>query len=133
MADFDLRALSAPLDELRPQIDAAYKRLESKWDAILSELRRLAIPCTISYTYFEDPECPEDCFSLEFRKWKGSKRICLTQCQYVQNHYGGEIEEIVTPYEEWSGEQKLAMLQHVPDLFEVAVKQVNNFINKTKE
>ena len=44
MVDFDLRELSAPLEALRPEVNAAYKRLDSRWDEIAAQLKKTANP-----------------------------------------------------------------------------------------
>ena len=46
---------------------------------------------------------------------------------------GHEQTMDVTPYEEWSAEQRLEMLDHVPAFFETAVKQIQEFVAKTQE
>lgn len=133
MVNLDLRKLSAPLEELRPDVDAAYKRLDEKWDAIRKQLDKLPIPCTVSYAFAQSQHCPDDCVCLEFRKWKGYKRLCITSYWSGSGPDGWEEGEDVTPFEEWSGEQRVQMLLHVPDLFQNAVKQVKAFIDKTKD
>ena len=133
MVDFDLGELSAPLEALRPEVKAAYKRLDSRWQAITNQLRQLSLPCSICYQISSrDDGGPEGVY-LEYRKWKGIKRICIVSCWFEHSHYGMEMAEDVTPYEEWSGEQRVDMLRHVPDLFRVAVEQVKRFVEQTKD
>jgi hypothetical protein len=133
MVDFDLSELSAPLESLRAEVKAAYKRLDSKWQEITDKLKKLPIPCDVSYTYWESDYCPADCTALEFKKWKGSKRICLVSYGLEQTPYGQDVSSVTTPYDEWSGEQRVEMLEHVPGLFEAAVKQTKDFIERTKD
>lgn len=133
MVEFDLGELSAPLESLRPDVKAAYKRLDDKWQAITDKLKKLPIPCDISYTISESDTCPEDRFCIEFKKWKGSKRICIVYYTFAQDERGYDVESDTTPYEEWSGEQRVNMLEHVPGLFEAAVKQTKDFIERTKD
>jgi hypothetical protein len=129
MVKLNLRKLSAPIEALRPEVDTAYKRLDEQWDAVISQLKKLAIPCVVGYTYWHD--YPVEWARLEFRKWKGAKRLCITS--YTGHPQGGDETCEVIPFEEWSGEQRVQMLQHVPDLFENAVKEIRQFIEKTQE
>lgn len=134
MVDFDLRKLSAPLEELRPEVMAAYKRLDSKWNAIAAQLAKLPIPCMLGYSFQNNPHGRPEYTQLEWRKWRGKKRFCITFYGMEMDSSGDytEIEE-VTPYEEWSAEQRIEMLQHVPGLFNTAVNQVKGFIDKTRD
>jgi len=132
MPSLDLRKLSAPLAALGPEVDAAYKRLDDQWDAITKQLRKLPIPCTISHKISHDGSGHE-WISLEFRKWKGAKRLCVTYHSEGNGPNGWDESEEVTPFEEWSGEQRVDMLRHVPGLFKSAVKQVQHFIDRTKD
>ena len=131
MVNFDLRKLSAPLEELRPEVEAAYKRLDQKWESVTAALRQLPIPCDIGYTFSESPYNSYDYVRLEWRKWKGKKRICVVSCYMQDTPDGPDEMETVTPYDEWSGEQRIAMLQHVPDLFDAAAEQIKTFISRT--
>lgn len=133
MVDFDLSELSAPIEALRADVDAAYKRLDAKWDAVSKALKKLPIPCDVGYTFDEDPYHHPDCLRLEWRKWKGKKRLCIVSCYMQMTPDGPEEAESVTPYEEWGGEQRIDMLKHVPKLFEAAAKQTKAFIVKTEE
>lgn len=128
MADLDLRKLSAPLEALRPEVDAAYRRLDAKWKAITEQLSRLPIPCDVGLTISDDPQDPEIYCRLEWRKWKGSKRICIVS-------YSGspDGEGNVTPFEEWSAEERIDMLRCVPRLFESAIGQTKAFIARIGE
>ena len=46
MVDIDLGKLSAPLEELRTDVDAAYKRLDSQWDSVAKQLSKcFFMPC----------------------------------------------------------------------------------------
>ncbi len=124
MAELNLAQLSAPIEALRDEVEAAYARLHNKWEAIAEKLRSLPIPSSVSYVYWRHPE-EYSYASLEFRKWNGSKRICKSYCD-------PSYEEEITPYEEWSAEDRVNMIQHVPGLFREAEKQVKAFIEKTK-
>ena len=133
MVDFDLRELSAPLEALRPEVAAAYKRLDAKWDEIAAQIGKLPIPCTVGYTFSRSPRFPDQSDRLEWRKWRGKRRFCITSSSWDDDPQDGPVEcEDVTPYEEWSAEQRVQMLPHVPSLFENAVEQVKNFIDRTK-
>jgi len=133
MVNFDLRELSAPLEALRPEVEAAYKQLDEKWDAVAAALRKLPIPCDVGYTFAVDPYSGQDSLGLEWRKWKGKKRICVVSCYLADTPFGPEEAETVTPYDEWGGEQRVNMLKHVPKLFEAAAKQTKAFIARTQE
>jgi len=133
MVDFDLRKLSAPIEALRSDVDAAYKRLDERWDAVAKALKALPIPCDVGYTFDEDVYHPENHVRLEWRKWKGKKRLCIVSCYVEMTPFGPEDAEIVTPYEEWGGEQRIDLLEHVPKLFEAAAEQTKAFVAKTEE
>jgi hypothetical protein len=132
MVKLDLRKLSAPIEALRSDVDAAYKRLDAKWEEIADHLRALPIPCTIGYTFSQSPYGQEYC-RLEWRKFNGKRRICIVLYSMDSDGNGGIDEsETTTPYEEWSGEQRVEMLEHVPNLFDAAAKQVQEFVKKTE-
>lgn len=132
MADFDLRELSAPLEALRPEVDAAFKRLDAKWEYLARHFKKLPLPCTVFYAFSHPWYDPPESICLEWRKWSGKKRFCVTRSGWEQDPYGELIEtEKVTPYEEWSAEQRIEMLRHIPKLFEHAEKQIKEFIDKT--
>lgn len=133
MADFDLRALAAPLEALQPKVKAAYARLDSQWEQITSKLKQLSIPRPVCYVFSEDPECPPNCTALEFVRWKGEKRICIVTYSMQNTPYGPDEVREVTPYEEWGGEQRIDMLQHVPGLFKKAVEVTKQFIEQVPE
>lgn len=132
MADYDLRELSAPVEALRSEVKSAYERLDAEWESVANQLRKLAIPCAVSYAYFEDECNPGNNDCLEFRKWKGAKRLCIAAYSAGSGPYGWEENCDVTPYDEWSGEQRVAMLRHVPGLFQAAAKQTQAFVDQTK-
>ena len=128
MVNFDLRKLSAPVEALRPELDEAYKRLDAKWEGIATCLNGLSIPCSVSYTFsVEDPNHPENYDCLVWKKWNGKKRICIEACRFYSDY-----DVTTTPYDEWSGQQRIDMLEHVPCLFDAAAKQTKDFIDKTK-
>lgn len=125
MVDLNLRELSAPIEALRPKVDAAYKLLDEQWKAIAAQLSELPIPCSIIHSYATNDDGSE-CYTLEWRKWKGSKRLCT-----AVNFFNGQDElEDVTPFEEWGAEHKLEMLKHVPGLFKDAAVQTERFIKR---
>ena len=128
MVDLDLKALSAPLEALRHEVDAAYKYLDERWEEVTEQLKKLPIPCAVSYTWDSDDYDPEQFMTLDWRKWKGSKRVCIVSHTY--DRYHDVAGEEVTPYDEWSAEQRAAMLKHVPGLFESAVKQTKAFVER---
>jgi hypothetical protein len=132
MVNLDLRKLSAPIEALRPELSAAYKRLDSKWNEIAECLKALKIPSTVSYTFSTD-EYGLDSYRLVWRKWSGTRRICIEahQCGFPPDPEA-DCEVTVTPYEEWSGEQRIDMLDHVPGLFEAAAKVTEEFIARIK-
>jgi hypothetical protein len=132
MADLDLCALSAPLEALRADVMAAYQRLDAKWQAVSQRLFSLPIPCNVSLVLRQDPECPINCECLEFRKYRGKKRICLTTYEFEDTPYGPDEIETVVPFEEWSGEQRVRMLERVPELFSEATKRTAQFISDTQ-
>ena len=134
MVDLNLRELSAPLRALKPEVKEAFDRLNAKWKAVVAELKKITIPCDISHTYCENIRSPEQCHSLEWRKWRGKRRFCITYYDVdFDPQLGHEQTMDVTPYEEWSAEQRLEMLDHVPAFFETAVKQIQEFVAKTQE
>ena len=132
MVNLDLKALAAPIEALRGDVDIAYKRLDKKWKEIAETLSRLPIPCTVSFMYWNDNADDGHAHSLrmlEWRKLSGQRRICDTS--YIFDA-GGPREDHVKPYEEWSGQQRADLIEHVPDLFRVAEKQIKEFIEATK-
>lgn len=131
MADFDLRSLSAPLEAMRGKVDAAYKLLDQQWKAIAAQLSELPIPCSVEYRYSECEHDPTQYHTLDWRKMKGGKRLCSVYHRLNVDRNGEEEEyEDVTPFEEWSAETKLELLNHVPGLFKAALKQTEAFVNK---
>jgi len=132
MADLDLRKLSAPLEAMRENVRSAYKLLDTQWKAIAAQLSELPIPCDVAHTYSVCDHDPSQYQTLEWRKMKGGKRICSVYHRLDFNSNNGEEEEFedVTPFEEWSAETKLELLEHVPGLFEAAAKKTAAFVNK---
>ena len=132
MVKIDLRKLSAPIKKLAPDVDAAYTRLDATWEEISKHIAKLKIPCTVGYP-FDDDGRGHSSTSLEWRKWRGKKRFCITYWCCGQTEVGYEEHEDVTPYEEWSAEQRVDMLRYVEHLFENAPKQIQRFIDKTQD
>jgi hypothetical protein len=132
MAKPDLRKLSAPIEALRPALDEAYKRLDAKWDEVAGCLKELPIPTRVSYTFDPDDEQPSfTC--LVWQKWNGKKRLCI-EFNYFNpgNNPYSDYEVTTIPYEEWSGPQRVEMLEHLPGLFAAAERATEEFIEKTK-
>jgi hypothetical protein len=134
VVSIDVRKLSAPIEALRPALGDAYKRLDSKWDEIAETFKSLSIPVEVSYKYCSDEYRPDDSAYLVWKKWNGKKRICLEFHSFNPNNDNpfSDYDVKTTPYEEWSGQQRLDMLKHVPGLFDAAAKATQDFINKTK-
>lgn len=136
MVKINLGELSAPIEALRPALDEAYKRLDEKWQEITTCLKSLPIPCNVSYKYCGgDQYAPADYSCLVWRKWNGKKRICIEHNFFNPNlEYSGSDFEVTTiPYEEWSGEMRIEMLEHVPGLFAAAAEETKEFIAKTQD
>ncbi|WP_299470220.1 hypothetical protein [uncultured Gimesia sp.] len=132
MVKLDLRKLSAPVEALRSDLSEAYKRLDAQWDEIEACLKALPIPCSVSYTYDHNEWRPEDFSCLTWKKWNGKKRICIEVHIFEPDNQYSDYSVTTTPYDEWSGEQRIEMLNHVTGLFEAAEKQTKLFIDKTK-
>lgn len=131
MADLDLRKLSAPVEALRPKMDAAYKLLDEQWKAIAAQLSELPIPCPVTYFYWHDEDDPSSYAGIAWKKINGSRRICsITDNEETDRNGEPFCSEAVTPYEEWSAEFRLEMLKHVPGLFKAAAKQTEEFIDR---
>ena len=134
MVNLNLRKLSAPIEALRPKLADAYKRLDIKWEEIVKCLKSLPIPCAISHMYDQNEWNPEDFCLLVWKKWNGKKRICIEV--HIFNPHSNphsDYDITTTPYDEWSGQQRIDMLEHVPGLFAAAEKQTKEFIEKTKK
>jgi hypothetical protein len=128
MVDIDLRKLSAPVEALRPALSEAYRRLDAKWAEISDTLKSLPIPTEVSHTF-----CSEvDLHRLVWKKWNGKKRICIEVHSFNPDNGDpySDFDVTTTPYEEWSGQQRIEMLEHVPGLFDAAVKATQIFIAK---
>ena len=133
MVDLNLKDLSAPIELLRSDVSAAYKRLDKQWAEIAAQLKSLPIPCKIGTCVHNHPRSPESSINLEWRKWRGKFRFCYTYHDHEHDEYLDEYvaTENVTPYDEWGAERKVEMLEHVPALFENAAKQITDFIERT--
>ena len=133
MVKLDLRKLSAPVEALRPSLSEAYQQLDAQWEEIAKCLSALPIPCEVFRTFNEDEFNPENFCSLVWKKWNGKKRICIEVHIFDPNaNPFSDYDVTTTPYDEWSGQQRVDMLQHVPGLFEAAEKQTKAFIDKIK-
>ena len=126
MVEENLRALSARIRALEPDVKKAFERLDAKWKAVSDELSELLIPCTISYKIC-DTDDGDGREYLEWRKWNRKWRIC-----HLSQHFEFDLEGTVTPLDEWSAERKYLMLEHLPDFFEAVAAQVQHFIEATK-
>lgn len=124
MEQLDLDALCAPIEDLRGELKEAYKQLDAKWAAVAERLKKLPIPCTVSHMYWEHDH-NGDCSCLEWRKWSGSKRICVA----FYPGYGEDAQSVV-PYDEWSGQMRLDLLKEIPAFFDRAEKQTRDFIKR---
>lgn len=130
MADLDLRTLSAPIEALRSKVDAAYKLLDEQWKAITVQLSELPIPTFVDHVYWSSDQGTHY-MGIAWRKVNGTKRICSINGREVTLDDGSpDFIEDVVPYEEWSAQQRLAMLEHVPGLFKAATKVTEAFIKK---
>lgn len=129
MSQHDLDALSAPIKSLEGELKKAYATLDSRWADVSSTLKKLPIPCDVSYTFWSHDH-NGDCTCLEWCKWNGAKRICIAY--YVGYSHDGCAKTTI-PYEEWSGQQRLSMLAHVPGLFKKAEEQTRRFIEQATE
>ena len=125
MADFDLKALAAPIESLKSDLLSAYSELDKSWEAVANSLRSLAIPGDIAFMYWHCDGGTEQNACLEWRKWKGSRRLCVVHYSCYSDEDGN-----VVPYEEWSGHQRLNLLQYVPKLFLRAEEVTKDFIAK---
>ncbi len=132
MVDLDLRKLSAPVEALRSELSEAYQRLDAKWNEISECLKALPIPCPVSHIFASDDYRPENFECLVWKKWNGKRRICVESHVFNPNNPYTDYEVTTTPYEEWSGEQRVYLPDHVPGLFEAAEKQTKEFIEKAK-
>ena len=133
MVDHDLRKLSARIEALRPDVDEAYKRIDAKWAKLAAHFKKLPIPCTVGYAFHHCPYS-EDIKSLDWRKFNGKWRFCITlHFQDVHPNEGPYWDVKVTPFEEWSAENRIEMLRHIPKLFESAEKEIKEFIDKTRD
>ncbi|TWU39842.1 hypothetical protein Q31b_31570 [Novipirellula aureliae] len=137
MNKIDLGALSARMRELEPEVTAAYKHVDAEWASVVKTLEGLSIPCKVGYTYWYDEmdhvsdHC--DYNALEWRKHNGKKRLCLTEYTAIGPDHDDRYSEAVTPFEEWSMEQKVQFLRSVPKFFEMATKQVEQFLKRALE
>ncbi len=130
MVDLDLRSLSAPIEALRSKVEAAYHLLDGQWKAIAAQLSELPIPTVVDYLFWSSDR-DDHYMAISWRKVNGTKRICSVRGNEVRSDDGSpEFIEDVVPYEEWSAQQRLAMLEHVPGLFRAATKATEEFIKK---
>lgn len=130
MADLD--SLYAQIQKLRPDVETAYKRLETRWQNTYDAFNKLPIPCKISTcVHVEEGSSYDVETHLEWRKYKGTRRFCIT-------HYWYEVaiqedRENIIPFEEWSTEQKIDFLNHLPSLLKNAESQIKKFLSKIPE
>ena len=137
MNKIDLGALSARMRELEPEVSAPYKHVDSEWASVIKTLEGLSIPCKVGYSYWHDDmehashHC--DYNALEWRKHNGKKRLCLTEYTAIGPDHEDRYSEVVTPFEEWSMEQKVNFLRSVPTFFEKATQQLEYFLKRAME
>lgn len=131
MAELDLRALSAPLNQLKDDLKKAYQKLDKQWAQITNCLCESPIPTSVGYHYGTSPD-DDELYYLQWRKLAGKWRICKTRYALTADEYGEPThEEIdVVPIEEWSGSDRLDMLKHVPGLFDEAARTTKQFISE---
>ncbi|WP_372715960.1 hypothetical protein [Novipirellula sp.] len=133
---FDLEALAAPIAAQREEVIEAYKTLEAEWAVISAKLKKLAIPCKISICIDQYNPGDDDGLYLEWRRYKGEKQFCLTGFHREFERYGDDLNvrdiEDITPYSQWSAEQKLDNLHYVKKLLECAPKQIERFVKRAK-
>lgn len=134
MVEYDLRALSAPIEQLRTDVDAAYKRLDERWMEVAEALKTLPIPCDVAWTVSMNGYEPRHYHGLAWKKWNGKRRICRI-VGFLEPMPDGTEEgnETITPYEEWSAEERVEMLKFVPNLFRQAERRTKAFIQNTQE
>ena len=135
MNKIDLGALSARMRELESEVTAAYKHVDAEWAAVIKTLESLSIPCKVGMTYWDSDEHDQhgDYGAIEWRKHNGKKRLCLTDYTAIGPTQEFCYSEAITPFEEWSMEQKVNFLRNVPNFFEMATKQVEQFLKKALE
>lgn len=126
----DLRKISAPVEELIPELQAAFKILDDKWDEIGKALNKLPVPGgRVTTVIDEEPGGGPDHRSLEYLKHNGKKRFCIVFYSYQPEcPYGEDYGETVTPYEEWGSDDKANLIELVPELFKDAEKRIREFI-----
>lgn len=129
----DLRALAAPIEALRAEVDAAYKRLDSYWTSVLNELQKLPIPCDVGCDLPACDDVPGEWMRLELQKSGKRKRLYIVRYWWDALPSGEPTQTYSSsPYEEWSGDQRIWAMEYVPKLFEAAAKQTKEFIERTK-
>ena len=126
----DLRKISAPVEELIPELQAAFKILDDKWDEIGKALNKLPVPGgRVTTVIDKEPGGGPDHRSLEYLKHNGKKRFCIVFYSYQPEcPYGEDYGETVTPYEEWGSDDKANLIELVPELFKDAEKRIREFI-----
>ena len=125
---FDLDELAAPIEELRPRLDEAYQDLNDEWKTISKRLRAISVPCRVS---LELPRWqPDAARFLEWRKQGKAWRFCLVT---KKENAGGEEVVTVRPLPQWTAQERMNTLQHVPDFFAEAEKRTRWFIRKASE
>ena len=124
-AHLDLDELSAPIKDMGLDVKSAYQKLDSEGERITASRRGLSIPLPVSHKL--NLLSVSNQF-LEFRKWKGSKRVCLSYCD--PHDSSAQLETY--PLDEWSAEERLEMLKHVPGLFSEAEKATRKFVESVR-
>lgn len=102
------------LESLRNDVGAAYDRLTDQWEDVAKTLELLPIPAAVAVDVLGGQK-------LCWMKFNGRRRLCLV-------HDG-----TTRAFEEWSAMERLAMLDHVPELFAAASGVVREFIADVDE
>ena len=157
---FDLETLAAPLEALRPELETAYDALDAEWQEVHDKLRSLPIPCPIVMPIKNWTN--ESTTTLEWRKQPSGWRFCIVNKKPAKAGRGGGKNKpsgpgdatakgkggpkgnrgkrkngcgehvVVKPFEQWTAQQRLNQLRHVPEFFEHAAEQTQRFIDRAK-
>ena len=129
---FDLDALAAPIEALRPELDTAYDALDAEWREVHAKLRSLPIPCPIVMpinNWTEDSKT-----TLEWRKQNNGWRFCIVNKKPLPKPHRGKSQAVtVKPFEQWTGHNRLNLLRRMPEFFECVREQTQQFINRASK
>ena len=134
---FDLEELAAPIENLKSELHDAYQALDDEWEAIDRKVRSLAIPCRVTLPLQPWGNMTER--SLEWRKFKKTWRFCVVvkrppgphekKKAKAENREPAEFVD-VCPLEQWTAQERMNLLQHVPKFFEQATSDTKAFIRR---